>query len=123
MKVNSNYITQATDLLVIAVGTLILTGCFFYIFSFKSVLPAILKMTFNCGLCFILSGITLYLPDVLNCTQHRENPNNRILLPNPGCNRPINVFAGKSSGGDSATKLISVTTCALQPILKQCYFA
>lgn len=123
MKVNASYIIKAISLFTIAVGCFVLTGWFFNISVFKFVLPGIFKITYNSGVCFILSRIALYLPDEPNSNQHRKTSTYGILLPNPEYNRLINELAEKSSGGNSATKLISLTNCALQPILKQYHFA
>src|SRR5674476_524926 len=61
MKVNTNYITKTASLLTIAAGCLVLAGWLFNIPYFKTVLPGIVSMRFNAAVCFILSGIALYL--------------------------------------------------------------
>src|SRR5665213_1540604 len=61
MKVNTNYITKTASLLTIATGCLVLAGWLFNIPYFKTVLPGIVSMRFNAAVCFILSGIALYL--------------------------------------------------------------
>jgi hypothetical protein len=119
MKVNSYYVIKAESLFTIAAGMLILTGCFFYIPSLKSELPGLFEMTFNSGVCFILSVIALCLPDALSGSQQQKKSAYVIILTTPGSKWPINEFAGRSSGGDRATKFISLTTCSAQPILKQ----
>lgn len=60
----STHITKAASLFVIVVGCLVLTGWFFDVPAFKSILPGIISMKFNTALCFILSGIALYLLDM-----------------------------------------------------------
>lgn len=118
-EIKSNcYITKSASLFTIAVGIVVLAGWFFNTPSFKSVLPGIVSMKFNTAVCFIFSGIALYLPDEPNGNQHPKNSTYGILLPDPEYNRLINELGGKS-----ATKLFSLTNCALQSILKQYHFA
>ena len=72
MKVNTNYITKTASLLTIAAGCLVLAGWFFNIPSFKTVLPGIVSMRFNAAVCFILSGIALYLLNAPAISQPRK---------------------------------------------------
>jgi len=72
------------------------------------------RMAPNTAVCFILSGIALYLLNTTVGNQCRKNSIYDFLLPDPEYNmnefnRLINEFARKSLGGKSATKLISFT--------------
>ncbi len=64
MKHVSDYITKVASLLAVTVGCLVLTGWFFDIPFFKSVFPGIASIKFNAVVCFIFSGIALYLLNV-----------------------------------------------------------
>ena len=68
----TRYITRGAGLLTIIMGCLVLAGWFFDIPSFKSVLPGIISMKFNTALCFILSGIALYLQDAPAVSRRRK---------------------------------------------------
>jgi two-component system, NarL family, sensor histidine kinase UhpB len=72
MKNNSSYITRATSLLTITVGCLVLIGWFLNIPGLKSLLPGIAPIKFNTGVCFVLSGIALYLLDVPAGSRYRK---------------------------------------------------
>jgi PAS domain S-box-containing protein len=55
--------TKNASIFTIVAGCFILAGWVFNIPAFKSVLPGIISIKFNTALCFILSGIALYLMD------------------------------------------------------------
>lgn len=63
VKATTPYITKVASVFTVATGCLVLSGWFFNIPSFKSILPGIISMKFNTAVCFILSGIALYLLD------------------------------------------------------------
>ncbi|MBK5271845.1 MAG: hypothetical protein JJE22_12610, partial [Bacteroidia bacterium] len=72
MKTNNSYITRGTALFTIAIGCLVLLGWFSDIPAFRSILPGSISMKFNTAVCFILSGITLYLLDLPAGNQVRK---------------------------------------------------
>lgn len=63
MKIYTTYITKAASLLTIATGLFVLVGFFLRLPSFGSLSPGVFNLKFNSGVCFILSGIALYLLD------------------------------------------------------------
>ena len=73
LKKNSAFITKAASLLTIVAGCLVLAGWIFNIPSFKSVLPGIITIKFNTAVCFILSGIALYLMEARSSSQFQKN--------------------------------------------------
>lgn len=63
MNKATRHITKGASIITISIGILVLAGWFFNIPLLKSVLPGIVEMKFNTALCFILSGIALFLLD------------------------------------------------------------
>jgi PAS domain S-box-containing protein len=61
MVLRKIHMTAVSGILGMLTGILVITGWFFDISAFKSVLPGIVAMKFNTALCFILSGFSLLL--------------------------------------------------------------
>ncbi len=61
MKLTKVHLSKAAAIITIVVALLVLIGWVFNIQVFKSILPQWSAMKFNAALCFLLSGITLYL--------------------------------------------------------------
>jgi len=70
---NSAHIAKAASLLIIAAGIIVLTGWLLNIPSFKSILPGIISIKFNTAVCFILSGIVLYLMEARSSSRFQKN--------------------------------------------------
>jgi hypothetical protein len=72
LKNSSAFITKVASLITIVVGCFVFAGWFFDIPSFKSILPGIVSIKFNTAVCFILSGIALYLLETPSISGSRK---------------------------------------------------
>jgi len=85
-------------------------------------------MKLHAILCFILSGIALYLQNITVCHQCRKNSTCDFLLTEPKYhinefNRLINEFMSKSLGGKKCNKINFIYNLCGKPIIKQYHFA
>jgi PAS domain S-box-containing protein len=61
LKLNKIHISKIAGVFIIAAGCMVVGGCWFGITAFKVFLTGSMSIKFNTALCFILSGISLYL--------------------------------------------------------------
>ncbi len=61
MQYRIKLLSKISSIILVAIGTLVIVGWLFNIPVLKSVLPGIISMKFDTALCFIFSGIVIWL--------------------------------------------------------------
>ncbi|MDP4285941.1 MAG: PAS domain S-box protein [Bacteroidota bacterium] len=72
MNKPSNHVTKIISLITIVVGCLAMAGWVFNVTLFTTVFPGWASMKFNTALCFVLSGLSLYLFDTPFISKRRK---------------------------------------------------